>query len=35
MLDVIVSTAQPLVTDDDTEAVISFAPGGQAANVAA
>ena len=35
MLDVIVSTARPLVPDDDTEASIAFVPGGQAANVAA
>ena len=35
MLDVIVSTAHPLAPDDDTPAAISFAPGGQAANVAA
>lgn len=35
MLDIIVSTPHPLAVDDDTEAVIAFAPGGQAANVAA
>jgi ribokinase len=35
MLDVIVSTPHPLVPDDDIEASIAFAPGGQAANVAA
>src|SRR5687768_356745 len=35
MLDVIVSTERALAPDDDTEASIAFAPGGQAANVAA
>lgn len=35
MLDVIVSAPHGLVPDDDTPAGISFAPGGQAANVAA
>jgi sugar/nucleoside kinase (ribokinase family) len=35
MLDVIVATDHPLVTDDDTPATITFAAGGQAANVAA
>jgi ribokinase len=35
MLDVIVSTERPLAVDDDTSATITFAPGGQAANVAA
>jgi ribokinase len=35
MLDVIVSTPHALAADDDTEAAITFAPGGQAANVAA
>jgi ribokinase len=34
MLDVIVETTGPLVTDDDTPAEITFAAGGQAANVA-
>jgi sugar/nucleoside kinase (ribokinase family) len=34
MLDVIVSASRPLAADDDTEASIAFAPGGQAANVA-
>jgi sugar/nucleoside kinase (ribokinase family) len=34
MLDVIVETAGPLVADDDTPADITFAAGGQAANVA-
>jgi ribokinase len=35
MLDVIVSTSRALAVDDDTPASITFAPGGQAANVAA
>jgi ribokinase len=35
MLDVIVSTPEGLVPDDDTPAGITFAAGGQAANVAA
>jgi ribokinase len=35
MLDVLVSTPRPLAPDDDTNASIEFAPGGQAANVAA
>lgn len=35
MLDVIVSTERALAPDDDTSASIAFAPGGQAANVAA
>ncbi len=35
MLDVIVSTSRALAADDDTPASIAFAPGGQAANVAA
>ena len=34
MLDVIVETESPLATDDDTPARITFAAGGQAANVA-
>jgi sugar/nucleoside kinase (ribokinase family) len=34
MLDVIVEPAGPLVTDDDTPARVTFAAGGQAANVA-
>ncbi len=34
LLDVIVETSKPLVDDDDTPARITFAAGGQAANVA-
>ncbi len=34
MLDVVVETPHGLVADDDTDATITFAPGGQAANVA-